>query len=136
MTDSAHLDPIAASGLFSANSDAIYQLDLDGRFVAANEALCELTGYDLDELTGLSFRDVIHPDDLPRIDASVALGAQRFRHDVAIVEGWLRGAPRGTRLVTFHGFGGVVPEDFRLVASQRIGWDALRAWEKRGEGRR
>lgn len=82
------------------------------------------------------FAENLSTDDLELIDTSVELGAERFRRDVAIVEGWLRAAARGTRLVTFHGFGGVVPEAFRLVASQRIGWDALRAWEKRGEGGR
>lgn len=66
------------------------------------------------------------------IDRNVPLSSERFRHDVALVEDWLRRAQSGTRLVTFFGFGGVIPDDFRLVASQRVAGDALRAWEKRG----
>lgn len=87
MNDAARLDPLAASGLFSANSDAIYQLDLDGRFVTANEALCELTGYDLDELTSRSFPDLIHPDDLPRIEEhfDAALRGERRRYQTRVV---------------------------------------------------
>lgn len=87
MNDPARLDPLAASGLFSANSDAIYQLDLDGHFVTANEALCEFTGYDLEELTARGFRDLIHPDDLPRIEEhfEAALRGERRRYQTRVV---------------------------------------------------
>ena len=40
---------------------------LDGRFVRVNRVLCEITGYSADELTGLTFQQVTHPDDV-RID--------------------------------------------------------------------
>lgn len=87
MTEHARLDPLAASGLFSANSDAIYQLDLEGRFTNANEALCQLTGYGLDELTRLGYRDVIHPADLPRIEEhfAAALSGERRRYQTRVV---------------------------------------------------
>jgi diguanylate cyclase (GGDEF)-like protein/PAS domain S-box-containing protein len=35
-----------------------------GRWLQVNPALCELLGYEADELTALSFMDVTHPDDL------------------------------------------------------------------------
>lgn len=87
MTGSARLDPVAASGLFTANSDAIYQLGLDGRFTNANESLCLLTGYSLDELTQLDFRSLIHPDDLPAIEEhfAAALDGERRRYQVRVV---------------------------------------------------
>lgn len=37
---------------------------LDGRFVRANKALCELVGYTADELQRLRFQDITHPGDL------------------------------------------------------------------------
>lgn len=85
--ESARLDAVAASGLFSANSDAIYQLDLAGRFTSANEALCTLTGYDLDELTRLSFRELIDPRDLPRVDEhfQAALRGERRRYQTRVL---------------------------------------------------
>jgi len=36
----------------------------DGRWVQVNPAFCALLGYELDELTKLTFMDVTHPDDL------------------------------------------------------------------------
>ncbi len=37
---------------------------LDGRFLRANHPLCELLGYSEDELIGMTFQEVTHPDDL------------------------------------------------------------------------
>ncbi|HEX4446627.1 MAG TPA: PAS domain S-box protein, partial [Polyangiaceae bacterium] len=36
---------------------------LDGRFFRVNHALCRLLGYAADELVGLAFADITHPDD-------------------------------------------------------------------------
>jgi SAM-dependent methyltransferase len=68
-------------------------------------------------------------DELERGD-ELALGRERFARDVGRVEEWLRDAAVGTRLVTFHGFGGWIPDSFRLVDSMPVGWSALRAWSK------
>lgn len=39
-------------------------VSLEGRWIAANNAACEMLGYTRDELTSLTFQDVTHPDDL------------------------------------------------------------------------
>jgi diguanylate cyclase (GGDEF)-like protein/PAS domain S-box-containing protein len=38
----------------------------EGRWLRANRALSELTGYPQDELVGMGFADITHPDDLPK----------------------------------------------------------------------
>jgi PAS domain S-box-containing protein len=52
---------------------------LDGHFVRVNRALCEILGYSSDELTGLTFQAITHPDDL---DADLALAGQLARGEI------------------------------------------------------
>ncbi|AGB38379.1 PAS domain S-box protein [Natronococcus occultus] len=42
--------------------DGIFQLDVEGRFVAVNDVLSELTGYEYDELLGERIADVLETD--------------------------------------------------------------------------
>lgn len=51
----------------------------DGRFIRVNRALCELVGYSADELTGLTFQAITHPEDL---DADLALAGQLARGEI------------------------------------------------------
>jgi diguanylate cyclase (GGDEF)-like protein/PAS domain S-box-containing protein len=41
-------------------------VDLDGRFMRVNQALCTITGYDADQLVSKSFQEITHPDDLDK----------------------------------------------------------------------
>ncbi len=41
-------------------------VDTEGRWQRANRALSELTGYSQDQLIGMGFADLTHPDDLPK----------------------------------------------------------------------
>jgi len=52
---------------------------LDGRFVRVNRALCQIVGYGWDELTGLTFQAITHPEDL---DADLALAGQLARGEI------------------------------------------------------
>ncbi len=42
----------------------IAHVDLEGRFMWANKQLCDMLGYGMDELLGLTIRDVSHPEDV------------------------------------------------------------------------
>jgi PAS domain S-box-containing protein len=52
---------------------------LEGRFVRVNRALCEIVGYTADELTGLTFQAITHPEDL---DTDLALAARLTRGEI------------------------------------------------------
>lgn len=52
---------------------------LDGRFIRVNRVLCEIVGYTADELTGLTFQAITHPDDL---ETDLALAAQLARGEI------------------------------------------------------
>jgi PAS domain S-box-containing protein len=41
---------------------------LDGHYIAANPAFCEMVGYSEEELFDLTFRSLIHPDDLQHVE--------------------------------------------------------------------
>jgi PAS domain S-box-containing protein len=60
------------SSLFDHNPDAVYSLDLDGRFTSANEKTAEFIGCSKDEIPGMSFVSFVSPD-------SMELAAQNFK---------------------------------------------------------
>jgi PAS domain S-box-containing protein len=54
-------------------------LHLDGHFVRVNRVLCEIVGYRAEELTGLTFQAITHPEDL---DVDLALAGQLHRGEI------------------------------------------------------
>ncbi len=49
--------------VFEQAAVGVVQVDLDERFMAANDRFCEILGYARDELLGKTLRDLTHPDD-------------------------------------------------------------------------
>ncbi len=66
--------------LFENAVDAVYTLDLRGRFTSANTAAEALTGYSAEELAGMNVSDLLVPDELER--------------SVGMLNSKLAGAPR------------------------------------------
>ena len=63
--------------VFSQASVGISETDPEGRFLRVNHALCRLLGRDAETLLGLTYRDVIHPDDVGEsINATAAALAE------------------------------------------------------------
>jgi len=54
-----------------------------------------------------------------------------FGHEVTRVEDWLAQLASGTRVVTYHGFGGEMPDSYSLAAMEHIGSGPLALWVKR-----
>jgi PAS domain S-box/PAS domain S-box/diguanylate cyclase (GGDEF) domain len=58
-------------------------VSLEGRWLRANRALAELTGYPQDQLVGMGFQDITHPDDLPKdfnaLQEMIEGGRDRFQ---------------------------------------------------------
>lgn len=52
----------------------------DGRFVEANPAYCEITGYDVATLRTLAYTQLVHPDDLA---SNLALNERMFKGEIA-----------------------------------------------------
>jgi len=54
-------------------------VSLDGRFMRVNRVLCDIVGYNSEELAKLTFRDITHPDD---VEVDVALAARLARGEI------------------------------------------------------
>ena len=71
-----------------------------------------------------------------RLDASVELSEDRFWNDVGEAEELLAKARVGTRVVTYCGFGGELPDGYMLASRERCGGGRLDLWVKEAEPRR
>ena len=54
------------SGAFNTAPQGIAIVDLDGRWMEVNDALCRMLGYSREELLQLDFQHITHPDDLAK----------------------------------------------------------------------
>jgi predicted RNA methylase len=68
--------------------------------------------------------------DAERLDGTVELSEGRYHRDLERVERALEERPLGARLVTYHGYGGRIPDTFELLHLENRGTDVLRAWVK------
>ncbi len=52
--------------LFDHNPAAVYSMNLEGDYLTANTNLENITGYTLEELIGMHWGPIVHPQDLPK----------------------------------------------------------------------
>ena len=67
---------------------------------------------------------------LARIDQSVALSLEHFNNYVEVVEEKLAALPVGTKVMTYHGYGGAFPSGYILKQKKSIGTNYLDLWVK------
>jgi SAM-dependent methyltransferase len=66
----------------------------------------------------------------PAIDDELDRTESHFHRYVSLVESRLGALPGGTRVVTYHGFGGRMPFDWLPVTSMRMRGGSLTLWQK------
>lgn len=71
-----------------------------------------------------------HIEESIRIDPNVKMSRERYQDYVEIVRSKLRGLKAGTRVATFHGFGGRMPAGYSLMHTQAFGSGNLEVWIK------
>ena len=57
--------------VMEAATNAIAALNLEGKFILANQRVAEITGYRVDELLGRSFQTLLAPEDVERVSEAV-----------------------------------------------------------------
>lgn len=65
-----------------------------------------------------------------RIDSSIELGLNHFDRYVQFTHRELSRMPAGFRVVTYHGFGGRIPDSYRLLVREFCHRGPLECWEK------
>jgi SAM-dependent methyltransferase len=76
------------------------------------------------------FGENLYVDDEDQLDRTVELNGARFTRDVHLIEDTLGRLPLGTSFVTYHGFGGRIPDTYEPVRVERTSTSALRLWSK------
>ena len=71
-----------------------------------------------------------------QLDRSVELSEQRFFSDIETAMTMLSRARTGTRVATYHGFGGIMPSGYRQVLREQCGSGHVELWVKTAVGLR
>jgi diguanylate cyclase (GGDEF)-like protein/PAS domain S-box-containing protein len=72
LEDSLRLSQSRLQAIFQQAAIGINQAGLDGRFLQANQAYCDLLGYSEAVLLQLRYQDIAHPDEVPQTEAALA----------------------------------------------------------------
>lgn len=79
----AHQNADKFRGAFESTMQGMAIHALDGRWVSANPALCEMLGYNAHELMSINARELIHPEDRGEYDENAALLCAGAIHRIA-----------------------------------------------------
>jgi SAM-dependent methyltransferase len=100
------------------------------RFIHAN-----ILGYAFDRFDGFYFYNPFQEcaeSGLVRIDDTVALSPPQFHRSVLATARKLARLPVGVAVATYHGFGGVMPQNYSCMHREKAGTDRLDLWIKTG----
>jgi SAM-dependent methyltransferase len=100
------------------------------RFSQGNVVDFDFEGYDGFYLFNPFFEQVGGRRVIP-IDGEVGHSRRLYQVYVRTIERKLAEARPGSAVVTYHGFGGIMPLDYHQVAQERAGKDPLVLWKKR-----
>jgi hypothetical protein len=116
--------------LVRAACDAAFRVGVCGRatFVCGTLDAVRWSAFDAFYLYNPFAENLFPPRS--RLDDTQVLSPGRFLRDVAATERALARVRVGSRVVTYHGFGGSMPSTFRLVHRERAGSDWLELWIK------
>ncbi len=114
-------------------SHAARRLEVEGNvsFVHARASMSALLDFRAFYLFN-PFGENLHPPWF-QLDQTVELGDSRFQRDVALMQVVFCALPAGSRVVTYHGFGGTFPDSFRMIRERATGEGTLRLWVKETE---
>jgi predicted RNA methylase len=90
--------------------------------------------FSVDGFNGIYLYNPFHEqisDQLVQIDAELERSLAIYRHFVCATTYMLAALPAATVVVTFNGFGGQIPSEFKLRGEEPAGNDWLSVWVKR-----
>lgn len=129
--------------LFDYHPDAVFSLDLEGRFTQVNESAVHITRFPPEELLGTHFTDLLEPGEIDRVAGAFLallerqpqhLEAQVRRRDGVVIDVAVTGLPIvvGGEVVGAYGIAEDVTERNRLQAELE---EARRAAEEASEAK-
>ena len=68
-----------------------------------------------------------------RIDDTICYDEMKYTRSIRAVESYLKVARVGTRVVTYHGFGGEIPPGYECIQKERGGTGTIELWVKVSE---
>jgi len=108
--------------LFDQNPDAVFSLDLQGRFTNVNKGLADLTGLSASEMRGMDFLDFVHPDDLQGARKIVVndmiIGVHGVAKDITEKKEWENLIDQAYRLASIGGWE-------MYLSEQKIKWTSV-----------
>jgi SAM-dependent methyltransferase len=103
----------------------------NAHFIVGDATLTPLEGFDALYFFNPFAENAFEVED--RLDDSIELTEHRYWNDVMLFERALGQAKVGTLFVTYHSFGGRIPDSYELRTEELAGTDRLRLWQKTKE---
>ncbi len=123
--------------LFENSIDSVFTGDVEGNITSANPEMEALTGYKIDELTGMSFKDLVNPEETERVSKKYSdlyrtgvpvrdfvISIVRKDGEERLVEGNSNVIKKGEDIIGFQG-------TFRDITKKRETEQALMESEKK-----